>query len=60
MQKSMPLAIAFCAAPAPNFFGFNSSGSIAPGHPSAYTASALVKKTRWDDLTRRGRGFDLF
>jgi hypothetical protein len=44
MQKSMPLAIAFCAAPAPNFFGFNSSGSIAPGHPSAYTASALVKK----------------
>jgi hypothetical protein len=44
MLESMPLAIAFCAARAPNFFGFNSSGSIAPEHPSAYTASALVKK----------------
>jgi hypothetical protein len=44
MQKSMPLAIAFCAVRASSFFGFNSSGSIAPEHPSAYTASALVKK----------------
>jgi hypothetical protein len=44
MLESMPLATAFCAARAPIFFGYNSPRSIAPEHPSAYTASALVKK----------------